>query len=164
MTSPAIKDICNEFLNSPSSPNAFIEPFFDDKNIIEKTSNVSIEIGKTFSLEKEGVWFPPEGEDCKDHDNCSGTINRINNKIILIHSYKGTKIFGWISNDGLVFDNTRHTIVPKNTTIEKNQNAFLHVYEDQENKFIALFKGWSRRRKVDKDANTGLRHHEFINN
>lgn len=27
MTSPAIKDICNEFLNSPSSPNAFIEPF-----------------------------------------------------------------------------------------------------------------------------------------
>ena len=170
MTSPIIKDICNEFLNSPSSPNVFIEPFFDNENIIEKTSNVSMEIGKTFTLEKECVWKPPKGEDCNIHNNGCFVINRINDKIILANRYSldkycdiSTLYICWTSKDGLTFDDTKHTLLPYH---RDNHDPYFHVHEDQENKFIGIFRGRAHYNRELKDfqENTGLHYHKFINN
>ena len=168
MTSPIIKDICNKFLNSSSGPNIFIEPFFDNENIIEKTSNISMGIGKIFFLEKKGVWIPPEGEDCNTHTNTYFTINKINENILLTCRYSidhfGNEAMhiGWLSKDGLTFDSTKHDLLPFD---KDNHNPYLHVHEDQENKFIGIFRGRSYFKKLGRhDENTGLHYHKFVNN
>ena len=169
MTSPIIKDICNKFLNSSSGPNIFIEPFFDNENIIEKTSNISMGIGKTFFLEKKSVWKAPEGEDCNTHTNMFFTINKINENILLTSRYNTDHFgeycmhVGWLSKDGLTFDSTKHEILPFD---KNNHDPYFHVHEDPENKFIGIGRGrahWNRELKEFQD-NTGLQYHKFINN
>jgi hypothetical protein len=168
MTSPIIKKICNEFLNSSSSPKAFIEPFFDDENIIEKTNNVSIETGKTFILEKESVWKPSEGQDCNTHNNMYFTINQINENTLLTCRYSNdtyaniSSIVGWLSNDGLTFDNTIHEILPFD---RDNHDPYFHVHEDEKHKMIGIFRGRSYFKKLGRhEDNTGLHYHKFVNN
>ena len=51
-----INHIFQDYINNYRKENIFIEPFFEDKIIVEKTNNITIQEGKNFIMKKRKVF------------------------------------------------------------------------------------------------------------
>lgn len=180
---PKLQNLFEDYL-SASYNKSFIEPFFDDKRIIDKSPNIIFNKGKSFLCKKEDVWKPDKIHNKKGiHvSNCYFQIRKLNNCYLLINRYQSdfrlihgprttsekTSTIIWTSDDGLSFDSENRFIISDEDV--DNHNTFFVCQQCEEGNKIMLFKGRGYGKKTtDSDRNfefykdTGLKLQFFQN-
>ena len=152
-------NLCKDYVESPLSKKIHIEPFFDDKRIIKKSSNVTIEKGKDFVFEKKIPVVDLTGY-------CS--IHKMNNTFLLAYRIERNahdiSFYGMTSADGLSFQSEEHfTIANKN---RDNHDPYLLVQEVDDKKEVGVFRGrvYRNSQKTGYHMNTGLHYFKFTDN
>lgn len=77
--------IFNYYIDNYKKQNTFIQPFFEDNIILEKSNNINIEKGKNFLLTKRNVYKLPKN--CDGCWNYYFSIYKINKYYILFYRF-----------------------------------------------------------------------------
>ena len=151
----SVREVFDAYLKSPCEQPFYIEPFFDETNIMEKSDNITIGKGADIKLKKTSVWLTSD----PNLRYAYFSIHKMNDSFLLTSRHDNS-CTSWLSCDGLSFNITNKLgISPKPDF--NNHNPYLHVQEEDGKKVIGLLRGRQVRVADGFQRDTGVQYHPY---